>query len=437
VAVFHRTPGDGGRGRISSEQASFDDGERKFRPDVEGLRAVAVALVVLVHAGVPWIDGGYIGVDVFFVLSGFLITGLLVRERVSTGSTSMPGFYARRARRILPAATVVLIVTVLASYHWLGFLRGGVIAEDGKWTALFAANLHFASEGTQYLNILAPPSPLQHYWSLAVEEQFYLAWPLLFLTIATIAPRVSLAGKLAAVLVLIVAASFTWSVVQTDSNITWAFFSPLTRAWELAIGALLAVSLPSLRRLPAVLGPWLSWIGLAGVIGSAFLLDGSTAFPGYAALLPVLATAMVVAGGTIAPRVGSEVVLGLPPFQVLGKWSYSLYLWHWPILQIAAQRAGHGLPLVQNLGWLAVGLALAAVVHYAIENPIRYAKPLTQHPWASLALGLCLVLAAYGVCAWQIWDHEIQPRGATVQDVPVHSLSAYQFIASKPTTGRE
>jgi peptidoglycan/LPS O-acetylase OafA/YrhL len=380
-------------------------GERKFRPDIEGLRAVAVGLVVLGHARVPGFEGGYIGVDVFFVLSGFLITGLLVREQAAKGSISMAGFYARRARRILPAASLVLVLTVLASYQWLGFLRGGVIAEDGKWAAVFAANLRFASEGTQYLNLTAPPSPLQHYWSLAVEEQFYLAWPIVFLTVASIAPRVKLATKLAAVLALTVVASFAWSVVQTGTNPTWAFFSPLTRAWELAVGALLAVGLPHLRRVPVAAGPWLSWSGLAGVIGAALLMDNATAFPGYAAALPVFGTAMVVAGGTIVPRGGAERLLGLPPFQVLGKWSYSLYLWHWPVLIIAAQRAGHSLPLAQNLGLVAVALGLAVLTHYAIENPIRFARPLTRNPWSSLSVGVCLVAAAYGLSGWQLSQH--------------------------------
>lgn len=379
--------------------------ERKFRPDIEGLRAVAVGLVVLGHARVPGFEGGYIGVDVFFVLSGFLITGLLLREQATTGAVSMAGFYARRARRILPAASVVLVVTVLASYQWLGFLRGGEIAEDGKWAALFAANFRFASEGTQYLNLTAPPSPLQHYWSLAVEEQFYLVWPIIFLTVVSVAPRISPAAKLAAVLALIIVASFAWSVVQTGTNPVWAFFSPLTRAWELALGSLLAVGLPQLRRIPLRLGPWLSWAGLGGVIVGAFIIDSGTAFPGYAAALPVIGTAMVVVGGTIAPRGGAERLLGLLPFQVLGKWSYSLYLWHWPVLIIAEQRAGQSLPLVQNLGLVALGLGLAVITHYAIENPIRFARPLTRNPWSSLSVGVCLVVAAYGLSGWQLSQH--------------------------------
>ncbi len=377
-------------------------GERKFRPDIEGLRAVAVGLVVLSHAGVPWVEGGYIGVDVFFVLSGFLITGLLVREQATAGSISMAGFYARRARRILPAASLVLVLTVLASYQWLGFLRGGVIAEDGKWAALFAANLRFASEGTQYLNLTAPPSALQHYWSLAVEEQFYLVWPLVFLVVATVAPGVKLAAKLTAVLALIILASFAWSVVQTASNPTWAFFSPLTRAWELALGSLLAVAAPRLLLMPPKVGPWLSWTGFAGIIGGAFALDNGTAFPGYAVALPVVATAMAVAGGTIAPGSGAEQLLRLSPIQMLGKWSYSLYLWHWPVLTIAAQRTGHSLTLAENLGLVVLALGLAIVTHYAIENPIRFARPLVRNSWSSLSVGVCLVGAAYGLSGWQL-----------------------------------
>ena len=376
--------------------------QRKFRPDIEGLRAVAVGLVVLSHAGVGPVEGGYIGVDVFFVLSGFLITGLLVREQATTGAISMAGFYARRARRILPAASLVLILTVLASYEWLGFIRGNAIAEDGKWTALFAANLRFASEGTQYLNLTAPPSPLQHYWSLAVEEQFYVVWPALFLIVAAIAPRVSVTAKLAATLAMIIAASLAWSVVQTDSNPAWAFFSPLTRAWELAVGALLAIGEPRLRQLPRALGPWLSWSGFAAVIGAAFWLDNSTAFPGYAVILPVMGTALVVAAGSIAPAGGAERLLAMRPFQMLGKWSYSLYLWHWPVLIIAAQHAGHSLSLAQNLGLVAAALGLAIVTHSLGENPIRCARPLVRSSRVSLTAGVCMVVAAYGLSGLQI-----------------------------------
>jgi len=399
-------------------------GGRSFRPDIEGLRAVAVALVVLFHAGVPALAGGYIGVDVFFVLSGFLITDRLIRERVSRGSTSIPDFYARRARRILPIASLVLIVTVVASYHWLGFLRAGVIAREGQWTAVFAANLHFAQQGSQYLNSFAPPSPLQHFWSLAVEEQFYLAWPMLFVLVATVAHTVRFRVKLAAALAAIVLASFAWSVIQTRSNGTWAFYSPLTRAWELALGALLAVGVPALGRVRARFGIWLSWAGLAGVIASAFLINGTTAFPGYAAALPVGATTLVVAAGSIAPGRGAEILLGRAPFQWLGKLSYSLYLWHWPLLVIAAQHSATRLSPGATAAWVVLALVLSFVAYHLIENPIRYARVVTKRPVNSLALGLCLVLLAYGLCRWEVSTHQAQHRRPASPSVPTPALGA-------------
>ena len=161
----------------SGDEAGTAPGDRRFRPDVEGLRAVAIGFVVLYHAGVPLVSGGYIGVDVFFVISGFVITGLLLRERQVNGSTSIVSFYARRVRRILPAATLVIISTVVLAYVALGVVSGNNTADDGRWAAVFLANFHFESVGTNYFTALRPPSPLQNYWSLSVEEQFYLVYP--------------------------------------------------------------------------------------------------------------------------------------------------------------------------------------------------------------------------------------------------------------------
>ena len=157
---------------------NFAEYTPSFRPDVQALRALAVVLVVLFHAHVPGIHGGFLGVDVFFVISGFVITGVLLQERASKQHTSITGFYARRIRRILPLATVVLIGTIFAVYHWLSFVSGAQNANDAKWVAAFLANFHFASQGTQYFTSQLPPSAFQQYWSLAVEEQFYLVWPL-------------------------------------------------------------------------------------------------------------------------------------------------------------------------------------------------------------------------------------------------------------------
>jgi peptidoglycan/LPS O-acetylase OafA/YrhL len=373
--------------------------DRSFRPDIEGLRAVAVLAIVLFHAAVPGIRGGYVGVDIFFVLSGFLITGLLLREQQRRGSVSLPAFYARRARRILPAAMLVLIATVLVTYFLLGTIRGSVTTLDGRWTAAFAANLRFALQGTNYFGSRMAPSPLQHYWSLAVEEQFYLVWPALLLLTSAVARRIPLRLKLLAVLAIIVIVSFGWSVVETRTNPVWAFFSPLTRAWELGIGALLALGTTRLQRLPYRLGLWLSWAGFLAVLLSLVLLTDRTPFPGYAAALPVLGTALVIIGGTIRPAGGAEVVLARAPLQWLGKVSYSWYLTHWPVLIIAGGLAMTPLSFGANLALSAASLVLAIVLYYFIENPIRYARPLSANPTRSLALGAGAIVITFGICA--------------------------------------
>ncbi len=372
-----------------------------FRPDIEGLRAVAVALVVLGHARVPGFAGGYVGVDVFFVISGFLITSQQLRAASAPPGSQLLTFYARRARRILPAASLVLAVTVLASYHWLGFVRGQSVAEDGRWTALFGANLHFAAQGNDYLRSYVPPSPLQHYWSLGVEEQFYLVWPLVVIAACWLSPGRGARRTLAVVLPAIIACSLAWSIVQTKADATWAYYSPLTRAWELAAGGCLAV-MPGWRKWPA-LSAGLGWCGICGILASAIFFDSATAFPGFAAALPVAGAALAIGAGTFdnSPR----RLLGLRPFQLLGRWSFSLYLWHWPLLTIAAERAGHPLTVTQNLQLVAAAVVLAAATHYLIENPVRFARPLRSRQLPSVAAGAACALAAFAVCQWQIQDH--------------------------------
>ena len=186
----------------SGDEAGTSPGDRKFRPDVEGLRAIAVLLVVLYHAGVPCLTGGFVGVDVFFVISGFVITGLLLRERAASDRTLLHRFYGRRCRRILPAATLVIILTVLSSYLWLGFIAGDDTAHVARTAALFFANFHFISVGTSYLGSQLPPSALQNYWTLSVEEQFYVVYPTLFILTALLFKHISLRRKLEALLVV-------------------------------------------------------------------------------------------------------------------------------------------------------------------------------------------------------------------------------------------
>ncbi|HVA06714.1 MAG TPA: acyltransferase [Acidimicrobiales bacterium] len=228
----------------SGDESGTAPGDRSFRPDVEGLRAVAVLLVVLFHAGVPGLWGGYVGVDVFFVISGFVITGVLLRERASSGRTSILAFYGRRCRRIIPAATLVIVATVALSYVFLGNGAGGLTATDGRWASVFLANFHFTAIGTDYLASQRPPSPLQNYWSLSVEEQFYVVYPTVFLLLAGLRIRLSLRARLAIGLVEVIAGSLLFSISDTASHVTGAYFSPFTRAWELTLGALVAVGTP-------------------------------------------------------------------------------------------------------------------------------------------------------------------------------------------------
>lgn len=282
-----------------SKELDPSDYGAEFRPDVQALRALAVLLVVLYHANIPGVHGGFFGVDVFFVISGFVITNVLLRERSSRGTTSIPGFYARRVRRILPAATVVLIATVFATYHWLSYISGAANANDAKYVAAFVGNFRFASLGTQYFTATQPPSTLQQFWSLAVEEQFYLVWPLLFLTITLRWRKFSPVPRLVVALTLVIGASLAWSIVETQRNEVWAFFSPLTRAWELGLGAMLAVVGPHLRGRAPRSGLILGAIGLVGILFCTWFYSSTTPWPGSAVIAPVLATGAIIAGGSL------------------------------------------------------------------------------------------------------------------------------------------
>jgi peptidoglycan/LPS O-acetylase OafA/YrhL len=359
----------------SGDEAGTAPDDRKFRPDVEGLRALAVGLVVLYHAGFPRLTGGYVGVDVFFVISGFVITGLLLRERTGTGKTSILDFYARRARRILPAATLVILVTVVAVYVLLGSVDGNNVADDGRWAAVFLANYHFLEVGTNYLQSLRPPSPLQHFWSLSVEEQFYVVFPTLFLVVAALRSRFSTRLRMVVVLAVIVVGSFAWSVVQTSAHPAAAYFSPFTRAWELALGGLIAVSTPWLKKLEPQLATVMTWGGLAAILYASFHFNAFTAYPGSAVAVPVLGAGLIIAGGVAIPRHGAEVALGWSGAQWLGRRSYSLYLWHWPVLIIAMEYANRThLSFVQNIPLILVAVVLSMATYRFLENPVRHLK---------------------------------------------------------------
>lgn len=377
-----------------------------FRPDVEGMRAVAVVLVLLYHAfGAPF-TGGFVGVDVFFVISGFVITDVLLRERSDRGRISIPGFYARRVRRILPAATLVIVSTVAAAYRWLGFIAGNQIAEDGKWAAAFVANIRFALLGTDYFGEQLPPSPLQHMWSLGVEEQFYVVWPALFLVMVLVGRGLRDRGALAVVLAIAMAASFAWSLVQTPVNPTWAYFSPLTRAWELALGALIAVSGPAVGRISSGrLWQSLAAVGLIGIVTSLFLVDAGMQFPGYVVALPVVSSGLLILAGCGNPGTWVGRALAIRPMQWIGARSYSLYLWHWPPLVIAAEHLGRPLSAVQAGGLLAAALTATALTYRYVENPIRRSRFLAARTGLTLAFGMVLIGGTVIIAQWLVATH--------------------------------
>lgn len=380
----------------------------KFRGDVEGLRAVAVVLVVLYHAKTTGIRGGYVGVDVFFVISGYLITRLLIADGERHGRPSLARFWARRVRRILPAASLVVIATVLAAYAWLGFLRGGTIARDAEWTSVFMANFHLASVGTDYLGAQELPSPLQHYWSLAVEEQFYLVWPLLVAAVLGLGAAATARRRLLTVLVPLTVASFVLSVVLTHSDPIPAYFSPFTRAWELAVGALVAVLEPNLLRRVGR-APWanaLGVLGVAAIIGAGLAFTAATPFPGTAAALPVLGAAAVLAAGTASSGGAiSSRVLGIAPMRLIGRLSFGWYLWHWPVLVIATEHSTEPLSYGTRLLLMLGALALAALSLVLIENPIRFSKALARRTWLCYVVGAVVIAGTWGLAYYEIWRY--------------------------------
>ncbi|AQA05207.1 acyltransferase [Mycobacterium sp. MS1601] len=387
------------------------DGTR-FRPDIEGLRAVAVLAVVLFHAQIPGLDGGFVGVDIFFVISGFLITGLLWRETSTTGTVRLRNFYGARARRLLPAAALVGIITLITSAILLPLGEARAVMGDGIASALYLSNVWFILADVSYFDAAGhlPPSPFQHYWSLGVEEQFYLVWAPVFLCTAWLIRRRQRKQPPSEarnpsrrpyliVLAVIAAVSFALSVVITYVMPAVAFFSLPTRAWQLAIGGLIALTATQWHRLPRHTAITLGWTGLTVIALACTQLNETTLYPGIAALLPTLGTALVIGAGCALPTHGCGQLLGLSPMRTLGRLSYSWYLWHWPILILTPLLVGHPLNLPSRCAAAVLSLALAALTLHYVENPLRFAPTIRDSGWCSLGLGAVSTAAAVGVGA--------------------------------------
>ncbi|MEO6413904.1 MAG: acyltransferase family protein [Pedococcus sp.] len=382
----------------------------RFRPDIEGLRAIAVLLVMTYHAGVP-LQNGFLGVDVFFVISGFLITSILVRELLTTGTIGWARFVGRRIRRLLPAAILVLVVIALVAWFAVPGLRRREIGTDIAGAALYVVNWVFSHRAVDYLASDSIPSPVQHFWSLAVEEQFYVIWPLALIALALVLSRIGRRPTVPAVGTLLAAIaipSFGYAVWLGAVDPARAYFVTTTRAWELGVGAALAVwcagrEAPT-RHTGAGAGPdagaargaaspavaaTVGWAGLVAVLGSASWLPAGAVTPGAWTLVPTVGAAAVLYAGWTGASGGPVRVLGTAPMVWIGGLSYSLYLWHWPAL-ILSEWAFDGLSGTQQALAVALAVVPAWLSHRFLESPIHHSKALAARTRPVLALGVAL-----------------------------------------------
>lgn len=367
-----------------------------FRADIQGLRAIAVGLVVIYHLWPQRLTGGFIGVDVFFVISGFLITSHLLRHPPRKTSDFI-AFWARRIRRLLPASLLVLVVTLLATR---------LVAPETLWSnvgkqviaaALYAENWALGITNVDYLAADNAPTPVQHYWSLSVEEQFYVFWPLAiaFLWWLGLRWKKNSFMLLGLGIAAIILTSLTYSIYSTITNPGWAYFATTARVWELAIGgatALLVMRYPNVFGLRARI--FMAWAGIFGILAAAILFDEATPFPGILAMIPVISTAAVIAAAS-THKLSAHLLLSPKPMQFLGGISFSVYLWHWPIIILMPYVSG-------TLGWLdktaalLLTLLLATLTKTFVEDRFRLGgtKSGSLPAFKFAAIGMAIVVAA-------------------------------------------
>ncbi|MBZ9661686.1 acyltransferase [Mesorhizobium sp. ESP-6-4] len=365
-----------------------------FRPEIQGLRGLAVAFVVIFHVWPAALPGGYVGVDIFFVISGFLITGLLTRMALSEDGISLVGFYTRRVRRLLPAAIVALLVTLAGTLLFVSDAWWEETAKQVIASAIYMQNWRLAEQAVDYLGAEDAPSPVQHFWSLSIEEQFYIVWPLLMMAALWWARRRGRSPMQTLVFVLgvVMAGSLAASVALTRSDPAWAYFVTHTRVWELALGGLLALTSDRFRPNGRVRTA-VAVAGILAALASAMLFSSSTDFPGFKALLPTLGTALIIAAGNV--RMGRFRGLDIAMLRYVGDRSYSIYLWHWPlIIFYAAQRGAIG--LADGVLLIVAILVVSELSYRFVEQPYRHSR--SSPAWRPLidgtvAVGLCVAVA--------------------------------------------
>ena len=363
------------------------------RAEIQGLRAIAVSLVLIFHLWPELLPGGYVGVDVFFVISGYLIVGSLARQAEREGRISLLDFYARRMRRLMPAATLVLAFVLAGTLLWLPQARWEDTFLQVAASALYVENWYLAWSSVDYLASENAPSPVQHYWSLSIEEQFYIVWPVMMCAIlAVLRPfRLPLRQALGGLLFIVFAASFTASVLIGEAQSGAAYFTSHTRIWELALGGLLAIWLPAIK----VGDGWralLFSVGLALVVASGLMFDPAIVkFPGYAALLPTIGAGLVILAGDFS--FGFFRGLNSAPLRYLGDISYSVYLWHWPLIVFYLAN-GNRIGLWDGLALVAVTLAVSHLSYVFVEEWFRHSDRTVEN--RTVVFGLASVAAIVG-----------------------------------------
>lgn len=374
-----------------------------FRPELQGLRALAVGLVLLYHLWPNHVSGGFVGVDVFFVVSGFLITGHLYRELSNTGTISLSRFWARRVMRLLPLAFAVLLLSAVMMLLFLPQTVWDMNIRQILGSLFYIENWVLAIDSVDYMAADNEPSLVQHYWSLSIEEQFYVMLPLLllgaylttkFLQCGKRKPEVHAHKVFVWTLIAITILAFIFSVLYTNYNAAQAYFVTPTRFWEFSIGGLLAM-MPAATQLPARAQNLLGWAGIVFIVISAVAYTGDTAFPGYTALLPVAGAALFIRYGSAKRIAGVYWWASLKPALRLGDWSYAIYLWHWPLIIVASyQLEPFSWPYKVGLVFLTVFLSAAS--QKLIEDPLRHAKPfkVPKRAFTLMASNIAIIAAA-------------------------------------------
>lgn len=401
-----------------------------MRPDIQALRAFAILAVLLYHLWPKRLDGGYIGVDIFFVISGYLITGQLWRQVERNNKVDFADFWARRARRLLPASLLVIVVTAVATFWltpktWFMSVVGDVFA-----STFYFENWQLASKATDYLQEDAPDSPFIHFWSLSVEEQYYVFWPIvMFLALWLSRKAKSHRTTVVSVLATIFVASFAYSIYLTATLPALAYFSTFTRAWEFAAGALLSVLLAGEKAAGSKLAqnPAFFWVGLALMTAPIFLFDATTPFPSFWAAIPVLGAVMVLFGGQSVSRFVPRRLIAFKPIQFIGDISYSLYLWHMPLIILAPWVLYREIGNKDRAVIFAIAVLLGWLSKRFVEDPVRFGKLSKLRPsrqllvsGVALAAIAALTLGAQSAAAnlfkssWA--SSSITPNLATVKD---------------------